>query len=78
MDQHLENAMDIVEKAEHISLRKATMYWNIPLTSFSNHLNGRTKRRKVGPRGVLTKQKDVAIVTWVLNMQIVRLSITIQ
>jgi hypothetical protein len=54
------------------------MYWNIPLTSFSYHFNGRTKRRKVGPQGELIKQEDVAIVTWVLNMQIVGLSITIQ
>jgi hypothetical protein len=54
------------------------MYWNIPLTSLSNHLNGRTKSKKVGPQGVLIEQEDVAIVNWVLNIQIVRLSITLQ
>jgi hypothetical protein len=37
----------------HISLQKKTMYWNIPLTSLSNHLNGRTKNKKVGPQGEL-------------------------
>ncbi len=62
----------------HISLQKVAMYWNIPLTSLSNHLNGRTKSKKVGPQGVLIEQEDVAIVNWVLNIQIVRLSITLQ
>jgi hypothetical protein len=32
----------------------------------------------MGPQGVWIKQEDVAIVTWVLNMQIVELSITLQ
>jgi hypothetical protein len=54
--------MDIMGRG-HISLQKVAMYWNIPLTSLSNHLNGRTKSRKVGPQGVLIEQKDVAIVT---------------
>jgi hypothetical protein len=47
--------MDVVERGD-ASLRKVAKYWNIPLTSFSNHLNGRTTCRKVGPpRHVLTK-----------------------
>jgi hypothetical protein len=52
--QHLENAMDMVERG-HTSLRKVAKYWNIPLTSLSNHLNGRIRIRKVGPQGVLTE-----------------------
>jgi hypothetical protein len=44
--------MDVVEKG-HTSLRKVVKYWNIPLSSFLNHMNGRTRSRKVGPQGVL-------------------------
>jgi hypothetical protein len=59
--------MDVME-IRHTSLRKATKYWNVPLTSLSNHLNGKTKSKKVGSQGVLTKHEDAIIVTWVLNM----------
>jgi hypothetical protein len=38
--------------------------WNtIDLTS--NHLNGRTRCKKVGPQGVLAKQEDETLITWV-------------
>jgi hypothetical protein len=40
--------MDVVERGDTF-LRKVAKYWNIPFTSFSNHLNGRIKCRKVGP-----------------------------
>jgi hypothetical protein len=40
--------MDVMERGDAF-LRKATKYWNIPLTSFSNQLNGKIKCRKVGP-----------------------------
>jgi hypothetical protein len=49
-------------------LRKVSRYYNIPLTSLSNHLNGRTKSRKMGLTSVLIEIKDGAIVSWVLNM----------
>jgi hypothetical protein len=75
--QHLENAMDVVER-KHIFLRKETKYWNIPLTSLSNHLNGRTRRRKMGPQSVLIEHEDATIVTWVLNVQTAGLFITLQ
>lgn len=41
----------------HTSLRKANMYYNIPLTSLLNDLNGKTRSKKVGPQGVLTKKQ---------------------
>ncbi len=49
--------MDVVDVVEqgHISLRKVDTYWNIPLTSLSDNLNGKTRTRKVGLQGVLTK-----------------------
>jgi hypothetical protein len=70
-------AMDAVERG-NTSLKKAIKYWNILVTSLSDHLNGRTKCRKVGPQGMLTKHEDEAMVTWVLNIQKVGLSINIQ
>jgi len=60
--------VDVVERGD-TSLKKATKYWNILMTSLSNHLNGRTRCRKVGPQGMLIKHKDEAMVTWVLKMQ---------
>jgi len=69
--------MDFMERG-HISLRKVTKYWNIPLNSFFNHMNGRIRCRKLGPQGVPTKQKDEAMVTWILKMKKARLYATLQ
>jgi hypothetical protein len=44
--------MDVVERG-HTYLRKVAKYWNIPLNSLLDHINGWTKCRKVGPQGVL-------------------------
>jgi hypothetical protein len=49
----LETTMDVVEKGTH-SLIRANKTWNILLNSFSNHLNGKTRSSKMGPRGVFT------------------------
>jgi hypothetical protein len=68
--------MDVVEKG-HTSSRKVNMYWNIPFTSLLNHLNGRTKSRKVGLQGVLIEIEDGIIVSWVLNMQKTSLFVTL-
>jgi hypothetical protein len=35
----------------------------------SNHLNGKTRSRKMGPRGVLIEEKDVAVIVGTLTMQ---------
>jgi hypothetical protein len=67
IDQSLEEAMETIERGTH-SLRKASRFWNIPFNSLSNHLNGNTRNMKMGPRCLLTKEEDVAIVAWVLGM----------
>jgi hypothetical protein len=36
------------------------------------------KSKKMGPRGVLTKEEDVAMITWILTMEDCGLSITLQ
>jgi hypothetical protein len=70
-------AMDVVERG-NTSLKKAINYWNILVTSFLNHLNGKTRSMKVGPQGMLIEHEDEAMVTWVLNMQKVGLFVNIQ
>jgi len=65
--QHLKDAMGAMEKG-HTSLQKAVKYWNIPLISFSNHFNCKTKSGKTKPQGVLTKKEDATIITWLLKM----------
>jgi len=63
----LEEAMNVV-KIRETSLMKVSKFWYIPLTSFSNHLNGRTRSKKVGLAGVLMNEKDNAFVTYILGM----------
>jgi hypothetical protein len=38
--------MDVVERGD-TSLRKVAKYWNIPMTSFLDHLHSRIRCRKV-------------------------------
>ncbi len=54
MDEALEIAMDIVERRTH-SLKRVDRSWNILMSFFSNHLNGKTRSRKMGPGRMLTK-----------------------
>lgn len=61
-NQQLEDTINVVESG-HTYLRKASIYYNILLTSLSYHLNGRTRSKKVSPQGVLTEQKDEKIAT---------------
>jgi hypothetical protein len=41
-----------------------------------DYRNGKSK--KMGPRGVLTKKKDIMMIAWILTMQECGLSITLQ
>jgi hypothetical protein len=58
--------MDV--KRRTCSLRKARMSWNIILSSLIDHLNKKTRSRKMGPIGVFTKEEDVVMVKWNINM----------
>ncbi len=55
-------------KRRTCSLKRASGLWNIPLSSFSNHLNGKTKSRNMGPGGVFTSKEDVEMIKWTLVM----------
>jgi hypothetical protein len=59
--------MEAIERGRH-SLRKVNRSWNIPLNSLFDHLNGKTRSNKMGPTNVLTKEDNVTIVTWILEM----------
>jgi hypothetical protein len=67
-NQQLKDTINVVERG-HTYFKKSSKYYNIMLTSFSYHLNGRTRSKKMNPQGVLTEQKNEKITTWVQNMQ---------
>ncbi len=73
----LEATMDVVER-NIISLWGANKFWGIPITSFFDHLYGKTRSRKIGPLDVLMQKEDEVIVVWVLSMQECGLFITLQ
>jgi len=53
--------MDAVERGTY-STKKATRQCNILLISLLDHLNGKTRSRRMGPSRVLTNEKDATIV----------------
>jgi hypothetical protein len=61
IDETLKATMDVVERGTH-SLRRANKSWNIPMNSTTDHLNGKTRSRKLGPKGVLTRKEDVVVI----------------
>jgi hypothetical protein len=76
-NEALETTMDAVERGTH-SLRKASRSWNIPMSSFFNHVNGKTRSRKMGPRRMLIEEEDSIVIAWTLAMQECGLSISLQ
>jgi len=65
-NEALEITMDV--KRRICSLRKARMSWNIILSSLIDHLNKKTRFRKMGPRDVFTEKRDVVMIKWTLIM----------
>jgi hypothetical protein len=47
-NETLKVVMDAIESKTY-SLRMANKSWNIPLSSFFDHLNGKTRFEKMGP-----------------------------
>ncbi len=76
-DEVLKTIMDVIENGTH-SMKKANKSWNIPMSSFTNHLNGKTKSKKMGPRVVLTKEENAIVITWTLSIQECGPSINLQ
>ncbi len=75
-NETLEETMDVIERTH--SIKRFSKSWNIPLSFLVDHLNGKTKSNKMAPRGVLTKEEDVVMITWTLTMQECGLSISLQ
>ncbi len=69
--------MNVVERRT-LSLKRTSKSWNIPMISIVDHLNGKTRSRKMGLGGVLTEKEDVVMIKWTLNMQECGLSISLQ
>jgi hypothetical protein len=59
-NERLKEAMNTMEKGE-ISMRMVIKHLNIPLSSSLDHLNGKTKCKKVSPPNVVMKE-DVIVV----------------
>jgi hypothetical protein len=68
--------MDVVERRQ-LSLRKASKFWHIPITSLFRSLKWETRLRKQRPQGVLTNEKDEPLLAWILGMQECGLLITL-
>ena len=58
--------MDAVEPGTAIAA--ASRYFGIPKTSLSNHVSGRIRGRKKGPRAVLKQEEEEALETYMRDM----------
>ncbi len=56
INEAFKTTMDVVERGTH-SLRKASKSWNIPMSSCSNHLNGKINPLRQGQKRCLQKKK---------------------
>jgi hypothetical protein len=68
--------MDTIER-RFMSLRKASHYWNIPLTSLSNHFINKTTSRKRGPPKILSVDEEAEVVESIFGIQECGLSISL-
>jgi hypothetical protein len=59
--------MDTIERG-FMLLRKASQYWNIPLTNLSNLFTNKTMSRKHRPPRVLSTNEEATIIEWVFGM----------
>jgi hypothetical protein len=66
-NESLETTMNVIQRGITF-LWGANKFWGILVISLSDHLNGKTKSRKIGPPNVLTEEEDEIIVAWVLSM----------
>jgi hypothetical protein len=61
-NQQFKEAIDIYVKSEKTFLRKVNTFWNVPFTSLFNHLNGKTRSKKMEPPSVLIERDDGTII----------------
>jgi hypothetical protein len=63
----LEEIMDAMEISQ-THLKKTSKFWHILLIILSNHLNDKTRSKKIDPSNVLTNKEDKTLVAWILGM----------
>jgi hypothetical protein len=51
-----------LKEGHTIPPRRASSSWNIPMNSFSNHLNGKIRFKKMGSEGVVIKEEDAKVI----------------
>jgi hypothetical protein len=54
--------MEVVERGTN-TMKKTSRNWGIPLFFLGNHLNGKTRSRRIRLGGVLIDEENVAIVS---------------
>jgi hypothetical protein len=69
--------MDALERGI-TTLKKTSKHWSIPISSFSNHLIGRTRNQKMGFGGLFIDEEDATMIIWTLVMQKVELFTNLQ
>ena len=67
-EDHMKEAIKEVRKGA-VSIAKIGEKFGIPETSIRDWMSGKTSSKKRGPRTVLTKEEEGAIVDWCLEMQ---------
>jgi hypothetical protein len=70
INEKLEVQMDAIEKKTY-SFKTTINSLNILMNFLSNHMNGKTRCRKIEPRGLLTKKKDAIMITSLLQNVVV-------
>jgi hypothetical protein len=69
--------MDGVDKGTHSLRRESMDHGTSQWVHFSDHLNGKTRSKKMGPFGVLIKEEDPTMIAWTWTMQECGLSISL-
>jgi hypothetical protein len=76
-DQSLKKTIRAVDNGAKIFV--ATHMFGIPMSSLTNHLDGKIKSHRYGKEGTLFVEEDKQLVNnWVLDMQNMGLSISLQ
>jgi hypothetical protein len=58
-NEALEEAMDVIKRGTH-SIRRVSKSWNIPMNSFVDHLNGRTRSGNMGLKDAIVITLDIS------------------
>jgi hypothetical protein len=60
-NETLKMIMDVIERGTYL-LRRTNESWNIPLSSFFDHLKDKIRSKKIGPKVVFIEKIDVGMI----------------